>query len=96
VDPSFRSALGVPTQDKFFVGGGCPVCNGTGISGRRMTYELLIVTPALRRRILSGVDAEGIEAEAVANGMVPLTQHALQLAREGIISLGEAYRTRLS
>jgi type IV pilus assembly protein PilB len=96
VDPSFRSALGVPTQDKFFVGAGCPVCNGTGISGRRMTYELLIVTPALRRRILSGVDAEAIEAEAVANGMVPLTRHALQLAREGIISLGEAYRTRLN
>lgn len=61
-----------------------------------MAYELLVVAPEVRRQVTGGADGEAIHTLAVAAGRVPLTQHALWLARAGVISLAEAYRTRLS
>jgi type IV pilus assembly protein PilB len=58
-------------------------------------YELLPITPALRRLIMPNADGDAIQATAVAEGMVPLTQHAIALARAGKISLAEAYRLRV-
>jgi type IV pilus assembly protein PilB len=59
-------------------------------------YELLMVTPALRDRILAGASSAAIEACAIAEGMQPLTGNALALARSGETSLAEVYRIRLS
>jgi type IV pilus assembly protein PilB len=88
--------MGVADSEDFQIGRGCERCKDSGVAGRRMTYELLVVTPELRRHIDSRADGDPIQAQAIAAGMVPLTQHALTLARAGVISLAEAYRTRLS
>lgn len=95
VDLHTRALLDLEPHEVFRKGAGCPQCGGTGISGRRMTYELLRVTPALRALIARNADAESLQQQAVIDGMVPLTRHAISLARKGIISLGEAYLTRL-
>jgi type II secretory ATPase GspE/PulE/Tfp pilus assembly ATPase PilB-like protein len=52
------------------------------------------ITPALRRLIVPGAEADRIHEAALAEGMVPITRHALQMARAGRISLAEAYRVR--
>ena len=94
VDPSLRQAMGLGEGEVFYAGQGCPACNGTGTRGRRMTYELLFVTPAMRQLIVDEADSDAINAQAEADGMVPLPRHAVELARQGLIPLNEAYRMR--
>lgn len=89
-----RSALGVGPEEPFTAGRGCTECHGTGVSGRRVVYELLRITPAIRRLIEPGADADAIHSAALAEGMVPITAAAVALARKGLIPLAEAYRVR--
>lgn len=79
----------------FIVGQGCRKCNDRGFAGRIAVYELLEVTPALRRLIQPDTAAQDIEQQARRDGMRPLTEGALEIARQGIISLAEVYRVRL-
>lgn len=95
VDLHTRAQLDLLPHEKFYKGAGCAQCNGTGISGRRMAYELLRVTPAFRQLILPRPDEDALAQQAVVDGMVPLTRHAIELARQRLISLEEAYLTRL-
>ena len=95
VDPLVRAALGVPAEEKFWKGAGCPDCSGTGYSGRLAVYELLEMTPALRKLVIERAGPDDIESQATREGMVRLTTQALTLAREGTISLQEVYRARL-
>lgn len=95
VDPHIRELLGVSQNDVFFRGRGCSNCGGTGVRGRCMTYEYLVATPGLRALIVPGVDESVLQKQAIHDGMVPLTQHAIDLARAGTIALEEAYKTRL-
>jgi type IV pilus assembly protein PilB len=95
VDPHVRKALGVDDGDVFYRGVGCPHCNGTGVHGRIAVYELMPVTPELRKLIVANVDGDLLHTRAVDAGMVPITNHALALARAGIISLAEVYRIRV-
>ncbi|WP_341304955.1 GspE/PulE family protein [Pseudomonas sp. TMP25] len=90
-----RKGLGLSADEVFYVGRGCSHCNGKGFAGRIAAYELLEVTPALRALIQPDVAAQKIEQQAIADGMRPLTQSALSLARDRLISLGEVYRVRL-
>jgi type IV pilus assembly protein PilB len=90
-----RQALGIAADEIFHVGRGCAKCHGKGFAGRVAAYELLEVTPAMRALIQPAVAAQQIEQQAIADGMRPLTQSALALARERVISLAEVYRVRL-
>ena len=90
-----RETLGLSAEERFHVGGGCPACHGSGVSGRVAAYELLEVTPAMRALIQPAVSSQNIEQQAIADGMRPLTLSALQLARDKTVSLREVYRVRL-
>ena len=92
--PHVRAELGVGPDETFTTGHGCARCHGTGVFKRRAVYELMEITPAIRELIKPGVDADRIHRQALAGGMVPLTQAAVAMARAGLISLAEAYRTR--
>jgi type IV pilus assembly protein PilB len=94
VDPHVREALGVGPEEVFHTGRGCSHCDGLGMHGRRAVYELMVVTPAIRRLIVSGAEADKLHRLAIEEGMTPLTQAAVALAREGHISLTEAWRER--
>jgi len=94
-DPGVRRALGVTDGEIFYKGAGCEYCNATGYIGRVAVYELLTLTPQLRTMIQEGICGESLGRQAVAQGMVPLTQNALSLARRRATSLAEVYRVRL-
>ncbi len=83
--------LGVSRDTQFKRGVGCNECNNTGCSGRTTVYELLRITPAIRRLINEERSAAEIRQAANTEGMVDLTQHAIELAKEGKISLEQAY-----
>ena len=61
---------------------------------RRAVYEMMRVTPAIRALIEPGANADRIHEVALAEGMIPITRAAVELARQGQISLAEAYRVR--
>lgn len=95
VDPHVREVLGVDLDEVFYVGKGCPKCEGRGVKGRIGIYELLEVTPEVCRLIEPGADANMIHDLAVAQGMISITRNAIALARAGTISLQEAFSVRV-
>ena len=95
VDADLRQWLNVSPEEPFFRGTGCAECNGTGYRGRIAVYDLLELSPALRAAIAAGAGDDELQAISVREGMVPLTQQALTLARTGQISLQEVFRARL-
>jgi type IV pilus assembly protein PilB len=90
-----RAIFGAAPDEPFYHGAGCAECQQRGYRGRRMTYELMVVTPELRKLIRHEIDAELIQRQAIADEMLPLTQHALALAQAGEISLEEVLATRI-
>ncbi|WP_129645499.1 GspE/PulE family protein [Peristeroidobacter agariperforans] len=95
VDADIRAALGVSLEETFFKGAGCPRCGGLGYHGRVAVYEILHMSPAIRAALRTRATEDELQMIAVREGMVPLTQQALALARTGEISLTEVYRSRL-
>jgi general secretion pathway protein E len=71
---------------------GCAACGGTGFSGRQTTFEILQMSDRVRRLVVGNASTADIEAAAIEEGMVPLRNHARQLAAEGVTTLGEALR----
>jgi type IV pilus assembly protein PilB len=86
-----RNTFGVGEAEAFWCGKGCQECFRTGFRGRVAVYELLEMSPEIRKLVGAGAIHDQIEARAVEEGMVRLGFQALALAR----SLSEAYRARL-
>jgi type IV pilus assembly protein PilB len=82
-------------DEVFHRGTGCSDCNQTGYRGRAMVGELIEVSSALRELIDRKASADELRRLAVQEGMIPLTQNALALAREGITTLDEAFALKL-
>lgn len=90
-----RQALALEDSEVFYRGRGCSKCHGTGYKGRMAVYELMSLSPEVRALIKANVNANDIELAAIKNGMTPLTEHALTVARAKHTSLDEVYRVRL-
>ncbi len=96
LEESVRLAFGLGETEVFWRGSGCTECAGTGYRGRVAVYELLEMSPALRKLVAGGASCERLEARAVEEGMVRVTLQAVALARSGMISLSEVFRARLN
>jgi type II secretory ATPase GspE/PulE/Tfp pilus assembly ATPase PilB-like protein len=68
---------------------GCPRCNHLGYHGRRGLYELLIVTPMIRKLIVKRAPLGEIVEEAMINDMTLLLQEGIQLIFNGTIDYKE-------
>ncbi len=94
-DAEIRKTLGIKKSGVFFRGKGCAACDFTGFHGRHAVCELLVITPEIRQLINEGATAQLIKKTAIQQGMVPIFESALELAREARISLEEVYSVRL-
>ena len=92
---ALHRSLGLSAAETFYHGAGCSHCNDLGFHGRMAVYEFLQVTPLLRQCILQAVDTDKLWAQAIQDGMRPLTQNALDAARQRLIPLSEVYRVRM-
>ncbi|MDY6942514.1 MAG: GspE/PulE family protein [Pseudomonadota bacterium] len=94
VDPHVAQSLNVHAGEVFYRGSGCEQCHHTGFKGRTVIYELLVNSPEVASLIRQGAPSEEIFAGAVNNGMRPMSDHALQLAREKRTALQEVFALR--
>jgi type IV pilus assembly protein PilB len=84
------AALGLPAREfRGFAAVGCSRCEGTGFRGRVGIFELLVVTPRLRERIVRRAPAAVIAEIARAEGTVPLAQDAWTKVSAGLTTIGE-------
>jgi type IV pilus assembly protein PilB len=73
-------------------GEGCIDCAGTGYHGRVGVFEVLPVTAALRKVLLSNPTESAVGAAARDLGLVSLRSHALQAAARGETTYEEVLR----
>jgi len=79
-------------QMAFMRGRGCATCNGTGYKGRAGLYEVMALTPALRRLILRGGSVAEIRDQAVEDGMLTLRMDGLKKISRGVTTLEEVIK----
>jgi type IV pilus assembly protein PilB len=73
-------------------GTGCDTCNGSGYKGRAGLYEVMALSPELRRLILRGGSVAEIRDLAVSEGMLTLRMDGIMKLRRGITTLEEVLK----
>jgi type IV pilus assembly protein PilB len=96
VHPEMLREAGIDEKEgmthKYYKGKGCVECNDTGYRGRTGIYEVLPVSPTVRRMILEGASTADMEAQAVKEGMLTLHGAAITKCQLGITTLEEVLR----
>lgn len=80
------------TELRIYQGKGCPVCHGTGYSGRVGIFEVLVMSPAVRELITKKASAEQINMQAVKEGMITMFDDGLVKVKQGITTVDEVMR----
>jgi type IV pilus assembly protein PilB len=89
----FRQHSGGSDKTQFFHGAGCNYCAGTGYRDRIGVYELLRITPELRRLIVGWATTEELRRLAVAQGMRTMLREAMALVENDVTTVPEVVRT---
>jgi type IV pilus assembly protein PilB len=76
----------------YFRGKGCDQCNGTGMKGRQGLYEVMSMSPAIRKLILQNAGAAELKDAAVAEGMLTLRMDGWLKVLRGITTLEQVVR----
>ena len=85
------------TGKAFRKGAGCNVCHNSGFQGRMGIYEVMEVTPAVRRMIHHGAPSHELREKAQQeDGMLSLRQEGVKIALDGRSSLEEVLRVTAS
>lgn len=74
------------------LGEGCDKCMGTGYYGRTGIYEIMKVTEAVKKTVLTTSDADAIKRVAVGEGMKTLRQDGAEKVIHGISTTEEILR----
>ncbi len=77
---------------KFMKGTGCETCSGTGYKGRAGLYEVMALSPELRRMILRSASVADIQSQAVVDGMLTLRMDGMKKIERGVTTLEEVVK----
>jgi len=91
----FLANLSLDTKIKdlpFFKGTGCDQCGGSGTKGRQGLYEVMFMTPVLRKLILQNVGAAEIRDAAIDGGMLTLRMDGWLKVMKGVTNLEQVVR----
>ncbi|MDR7400815.1 MAG: GspE/PulE family protein [Armatimonadota bacterium] len=72
--------------------GGCAACRHTGYQGRTGIFEVLVMTDAVRRKVLARASAAEIGEAARAEGMIPMRADGMLKALRGLTTVEEVLR----
>src|SRR5712671_5655900 len=72
-----------------FKGSGCDTCGGSGYKGRAGLYEVMALSPELRRLILRGASTAELSEQAVSEGMLTLRMDGVVKIKKGVTTLDE-------
>ena len=75
-----------------FRGKGCEQCDGSGLRGRQGLYEVLNMTPRLRKLIMQSAGAAEIQKAAIEEGMLTLRMDGWLKVLKGITPLDQVVR----
>jgi type IV pilus assembly protein PilB len=91
----YLETLSLDTKIKelgFFKGKGCEQCAGTGLKGRQGVYEVLVMTPTMRKLVMQNVGAADIRDGAIDEGMLTLRMDAWLKVMKGICTTEQMIR----
>jgi type IV pilus assembly protein PilB len=75
-----------------FRGKGCEQCDGSGLKGRQGLYEVMNMTPRLRKLIMQSAGAAEIQKAAIEEGMLTLRMDGWLKVIKGICPLDQIVR----
>ncbi len=87
---SLTSGWDLPLPETVFAPTGCLECRQTGFHGRTGVYEMLIISPAVRRLITADLDLARLRKTALAQDMQPLRIAAARHIAAGRTTTTEA------
>ena len=73
--------------------GGCERCKGTGYKGRVGIYQVMPITEAIQRLIMSGAGEMDLAEQAAREGVKNLRESGLLKVKQGLTSLDEVLST---
>ena len=88
----YEEGGGLP-KDQFFHGEGCNFCAGTGYRDRIGVYELMRITPEIKRLIVGWATQEELQRMAVSQGMRTLRDEAIRLVADDVTTISEVVRS---
>ena len=77
---------------EFRRGKGCDTCGGLGYKGRAGLYEVMALSPELRRAILRGDSVAELRDIAVREGMLTLRMDGIKKIEKGVTTLEEVVK----
>ena len=86
-----KEILNVPKDKplKIYKSCGCPKCDNTGFKGRIGVYEIMPITPAIKKLITQRADADVIKDKALEEGMNTLRMSATKYVLDGTTTVTE-------
>ncbi|MCO4099651.1 MAG: Flp pilus assembly complex ATPase component TadA [Gemmatimonas sp.] len=76
----------------FFKGHGCDACGGTGLKGRQGLYEVMFMTPTLKKLVMQNSDVQVIRDSAIDEGMLSLRMDGWLKVLKGVTTLDQVIR----
>ena len=86
-----KEYMGYPVEKDLTVyePGGCPMCSETGFYGRTACFEIMEITPDLKRLITAKASTRELKEQALKDGMHTLHMAAADYVIEGITTVKE-------
>jgi type II secretory ATPase GspE/PulE/Tfp pilus assembly ATPase PilB-like protein len=72
-----------------YKGTGCHLCANTGYRGRTGLFELLVISDAIKKQLITNATVSEIKDLAVREGMLTMKRDGLTKVKEGITTLDE-------
>jgi len=76
----------------FFKGTGCDACAGTGLKGRQGLYEVMFMTPTIKKLVMQNVDVQVLRDSAITEGMLSLRMDGWLKVLKGLTTLDQVIR----
>jgi type IV pilus assembly protein PilB len=88
----YRESQG-PEKFNFYRGTGCNLCAGTGYQDRIGVYELLQMTPEIKRLVVGWATQDELRRLAQKQGMRTLREEAIDLVVQDVTTISEVIRS---
>jgi type IV pilus assembly protein PilB len=90
---TFYEESGGPEKNVFYHGTGCNFCGNTGYQDRIGVYELLMMTPEIKRLIVGWATQDELRRLAQKQGMRTLREEAINLVAQDVTTVSEVIRS---
>ena len=90
---SFYEESGGQPKSTFWRGEGCNFCGGTGYRDRIGVFEVMRITPEIKRLVVGWATQEELQRMAVSQGMRTLRQESVRLVEQDVTTIAEVLRT---